>query len=426
MSVFDSIFGGKIQERNVDENIASLFSKPAGPLEKLQQNKDRQTEKKEGEGTGKTRQQEENSANDKEESSSDELVEEKKKEDKKEEKKSPSKKRKREENNDDEQLEQKYFERRMGYGPEDNKGDTEKQDTKSQLSNKSEERNKRQKGNEGATVTNVKEEELEQAERTVFVGNVPLKLIDSKPLYKAFKKQFSQFGKVKSIRFRSIAFAAPLPRKVALARKSFHHSRDSLNAYVVFAEKGPSLKCVPALNASVFDDHHLRVDHLAHPSPKDYNRTIFIGNLDFEEKEETLWKYFSHHTDNDVEAVRIVRDSKTNLGKGFALVQFRDSLSVNKCLLLNNKPFVENGRAVRISKASKRSKPSLLSPNHVANKKPQKGQTLLYDSQKTKLGKAKAILGKADRATAGHSVEGKRAVKGAKIPGIKGLKSSRK
>lgn len=422
MSIFDSIFGSQDQGNNVDKNIVSLFSRPAGPLEKPQQNEVGDTEKKEGEDSDEIGQQEEDGGNDREESSSEEL----KGEEEREEIKALPKKRKREENNEDEQLEQNYFKKRMGYASEDNKGDAEKPGTKSKLIGKNGGKNEPKGENKGATVTNVKENELEQAERTVFVGNVPLKVIDSKSSYKAFKKLFSQFGKVKSIRFRSIAFAAPLPRKVALARKSFHHSRDSLNAYVVFTEKGPSLKCVPVLNASVFDDHHLRVDHLAHPAPKDYNRTIFIGNLDFEEKEETLWKYFSHHTDNDVEAVRIVRDSKTNLGKGFALVQFRDSLSVNKCLLLNNKPFVENGRAVRISKASKRSKPSLLSPNHVTNKKPQKGQPLLYDSQKTKLGKAKAILGKADRATAGRPVEGKRAVKGAKIPGIKGLKSSRK
>lgn len=88
----------------------------------------------------------------------------------------------------------------------------------------------------------------------------------------------------------------------------------------------------------MFEDHHLRVDHVSHPAPKDNKRTIFVGNLDFEEKEETLWKYFNSKLDQDVESVRIIRDSKTNLGKGFALVQFKDTLSVNKALLLNDKP----------------------------------------------------------------------------------------
>lgn len=90
------------------------------------------------------------------------------------------------------------------------------------------------------------------------------------------------------------------------------------------------------MNAVVFQDHHLRVDSVAHPAPHDKKRSIFVGNLDFEEIEESLWKHFEPC--GDIEYVRIIRDSKTNMGKGFAYVQFKDLQSVNKALLLNEKP----------------------------------------------------------------------------------------
>ncbi|OBA21965.1 nucleolar protein 12 [Metschnikowia bicuspidata var. bicuspidata NRRL YB-4993] len=280
-----------------------------------------------------------------------------------------------------------------------------------------------------AKSVDLKEVELQKAERTVFVGNVSNKVISSKTTYKDFKKILRNIGSVESIRFRSIAFDEALPRKVAFARKNLHDSRDTLNAYVVYKEKEASLKAPERLNATVFDHNHIRVDHVAHPSPKDNKRTIFVGNLDFEEKEESLWRYFNSKVDDDVESVRVVRDAKTNMGKGFALVQFKDTLSVNKALLLNDKPMTSEGkkpRKLRISRAKNNAKPSVISPNHFDNmKKTQKPKARLTDDQKTKIGRAKKLLGKADRSSAGQMVaEGSRASKGQTIAGIKGLKSA--
>lgn len=279
----------------------------------------------------------------------------------------------------------------------------------------------------------LKEEELRKAERTVFVGNVSIKVITSKAIYKEFKKAFSNHGKVESVRFRSISFKEALPRKAAFIHKSFHEARDTVNAYIVFKEKEASLKCVGRLNGTVFAHNHIRVDHVAHPSPKDNKRTIFVGNLDFEEKEERLWRYFNEKVDDDVESVRIVRDSKTNFGKGFALVQFKDSLSVNKALLLNDEPMpntddAKKTRKLRITRAKSTAKPSILSPNHFDNqKKPKVGSAkALTDDQKTKIGRAKKLLGNADKNSAGGYVaEGIRASKGQKIAGVKGLKSAK-
>lgn len=309
----------------------------------------------------------------------------------------------------------------------------------SESESEAEESSTKKKKESAAKTLDLKEEELDKAERTVFVGNVPNTVITSKRAYKNFKKLFQQVGSVHAIRFRSIAFDEALPRKLAFAKKALHTLRDTVNAYVVFKEREPSRKACSRLNATLFEHHHIRVDHVAHPAPKDNKRTIFVGNLDFEEQEEKLWRYFNKHTGDDVESVRVVRDSKTNLGKGFALVQFKDTLSVNKALMLNDKPMdteqteVSGGekkskpRKLRILRAKANAKPSVLSPNHVDNaRKLKKPKARLTDEQKTKLGRARTLLGKSDRNSAGQIiVEGARATKGQKIAGIKGLKSAK-
>ena len=53
----------------------------------------------------------------------------------------------------------------------------------------------------------------------------------------------------------------------------------------------------------------------------DEKKSVFVGNLAFDEQEETLWKAFSDC--GEVVNVRIIRDAKTNLGKGnFYLLYF--------------------------------------------------------------------------------------------------------
>ncbi|KAK6876371.1 Nucleolar protein 12 [Candida tropicalis] len=344
----------------------------------------------------------------------------------------PVKKSKKKDDNED--LESKYFDKLMTENKQQDEKEGEEESKDSGDEKTEDEKSKRARA---AKTIDFKEAELEKADRTVFVGNVPSEIINSKAIERSFKKLFKHYGKIESIRYRSISFDENLPRKVAFAKKNLHKSRDSVNAYIVYKEKPASL-AAKELNATVFEDHHLRVDHVAHPAPKDNKKTIFVGNLDFEEKEESLWKYFNSKLDNDVESVRIIRDSKTNLGKGFALVQFKDTLSVNKALLLNDKPLevegnTKKGRKLRISRAKSTAKPSLMSPNHFENQKKKfaanKSQQKFTDSQKTKLGRAQTVLGKADRSTVGKAkktiLEGQRAAKGENIKGIKGLKASK-
>ncbi|CAN6671669.1 nucleolar protein 12 [Trichomonascus vanleenenianus] len=261
------------------------------------------------------------------------------------------------------------------------------------------------------------QDEVDKAERTVFVGNLSVKAITDKSAYKALKSAFEELGKVESIRFRSIAFSEMLPRKAAFVKQKFHASRDTVNAYVVYKEKADA-KSALKLNGTEMLEHHIRVDSVAHPAKHEPKRSVFIGNLDFEATEEPLWKHFS--SCGDIEYVRIVRDSKTNVGKGFAYVQFLDSVAVSKALLLNNKPYEGTKRKLRVNRCKN------VSTRPSSKPKTQAPGVKLSHEERTKLGRARSVVGKAGRAKISTALEGMRAKPGDVVPGLKIGKNRKK
>lgn len=262
-------------------------------------------------------------------------------------------------------------------------------------------------------------EEINKADATVFVGNVPVTAITSKNVYKSFKELWESVGEVASIRFRSIAFSMLLPRKAAFAKQKLHPSRSAANAYVVFANASDA-RAATAKNATVFEGHHLRVDQVAHPAKQDNKRCVFVGNLDFETDEEPLWRHFGPC--GEIEHVRVVRDSKTNVGKGFCYVQFKDPVSVTKALLLNGKKLGDKGRELRVVR-SKNVKEAQKQRAHAFGKPKNGGSSKkrvnMTPEAKTTLGRAKTSVGKAARAEISAVLEGTRAKKGDHVPGIK-------
>merc|ERR1712100_544681 len=67
----------------------------------------------------------------------------------------------------------------------------------------------------------LKKEELEKTERTVFVGNLSVSTTR-----KELKKLFKQYGEVETVRIRSVPTKDPKqPKKVALIKKEFHKER---------------------------------------------------------------------------------------------------------------------------------------------------------------------------------------------------------
>ncbi|KAI0419181.1 hypothetical protein F5X98DRAFT_83365 [Xylaria grammica] len=229
--------------------------------------------------------------------------------------------------------------------------------------------------------------ELDKANRTLFLGNVSIEAITSSKAKKLLTSHLetplseldSSTGphKIESIRFRSTPFSTGAkPKRAAYITKSvMTATTKSTNAYAVYSTPLASRTALKALNGSVVLDRHLRVDSVAHPSAVAHRRCVFVGNLGFvddetvvntnadgetvtkkrhkipSDTEEGLWRIFGEHA-GKIESVRVPRDDKTRVGKGFAYVQFYDGNDVESALLLNGKKFPPMlPRTLRVSRA---------------------------------------------------------------------------
>lgn len=183
----------------------------------------------------------------------------------------------------------------------------------------------------------------ERLPRTLFVGNVPVSTTRTQLL-----TVFKEYGAIESYRFRSFAAAEPgMPRKATMITKKFHEKNSSMNAYIVYKEQD-SVKAALVQNGQDFHGQIIRVDYAdASARPSNTDRSIFIGNLPFDVKDDQIRKFFS--VCGDIESVRCVRDAQMNIGKGFAFVAFVNVDSVKKALTLDASKF-EN-REIRVTKA---------------------------------------------------------------------------
>lgn len=294
-------------------------------------------------------------------------------------------------------------------------------------------------------------DEIEKASRTVFLGNVSNQAITSKSAKKTLMNHLASFlpdlpdnkppHKVESLRFRSTAYASAVPKKAAYVQKELMDATTkSTNAYAVYSTQMAAREAAKRLNGTVVLDRHLRVDSVAHPAKVDNRRCVFVGNLGFvddesalpepegEEKrkkkppgdvEEGLWVHFSKA--GKVESVRVVRDPKTRVGKGFAYVQFESENGVEAALQFNDQKFPpllpRKLRVVRAKATALKKKDARPAPHH-ANRfqKNESGyQRKVTDEQKSMQGRAGKLLGKAGafRSAESFVFEGHRARAGA-------------
>ncbi|KAG2123797.1 hypothetical protein DEU56DRAFT_43003 [Suillus clintonianus] len=186
-------------------------------------------------------------------------------------------------------------------------------------------------------------------------------------------------------------------KKVAFINHELHPSADSVNAYVVFAYPPPAKErpsnlppllpvmdpheaarlAVEKCNGTVFMERTIRVDSLGRPADSvgkqaallgtfagDPKSSVFVGNLDFASKEEDLRVFFeslitaergppgdvSDAPKHWVSRVRIVRDKDTQLGKGFAYVQFTDRVCVDEVLAMEELKLKFAKRKLRVQR----------------------------------------------------------------------------
>ncbi|CAI9566141.1 unnamed protein product [Staurois parvus] len=145
--------------------------------------------------------------------------------------------------------------------------------------------------------------------RTIFVGNLPVSC--TKQMLKAC---FNEFGHIESMRFRSMARAdSSLSKKVATIQRKIHPKRKNINAYLLFKDQESATKALVRNGTEISSGFHIRVDLASKSSTHDNKKSAFVGNLPYDAEEEVLREHFSEC--GTVEAVRIIRDQKTGIGK---------------------------------------------------------------------------------------------------------------
>ena len=218
------------------------------------------------------------------------------------------------------------------------------------------------------------EADAEKNERTIFLGNLPPTC--SK---KQLMKLFCQYGKIESVRFRCARIDALLPKRVA-AKKGWNvteatAAQDEVVAYIVFASEDSVAKSLDA-NGILIDGRHIRVDGASGSTQHKHSHSIFVGNLPFTITSEQLREAFQQN--GDIDGVRVVRDQKTGIGKGFGFVLFKEKSGV-MFALKNAKNTKIDGRALRIFKSSenpqkviKKNKKPVKKKKHDSHTKPRK------------------------------------------------------
>jgi nucleolar protein 12 len=285
-------------------------------------------------------------------------------------------------------------------------------------------------GGEGKAVTKKKRgppaRDPEVEARTVFVGNVDVAMTTQKlaDIVQAFVKAAPGYeapagvaagegkGKeggradVESVRFRSIPIAATavapgsdygamIKAAVAQGKLDTAGKKNSMNAYIVL-RTAAAARAALGLNGLEVEGHVLRVDSAVSgqageaPGKGDPKRTVFVGNLPFTASEDDVRALFGSRVSGGggaIEAVRLVRDKVTMVGKGIAFVTFKERAAVVEALGLDGADFAKRplrvqpctrdgtplGRGGRGRGAAARSRPSFMGARGDDRVKPRGG-----------------------------------------------------
>ncbi|CAD6199489.1 unnamed protein product [Caenorhabditis auriculariae] len=182
--------------------------------------------------------------------------------------------------------------------------------------------------------------------KTIFVGNMPLTMNE-----KAVRRIFSEYGKVDSVRMRSlIPSNGKLTKRLAHFTGKLSDKQTSLTFYVKFDNEESVVKAL-AYNGTKIDTHTIRVDRCGEKKSYDKNTAVFVGNLPFDISDDTLFQLFEKEI-GPVDSVRIVRDAQTGNSKGFSFVNFKSEATV--LLALGMETIKLGKRDLRITKLMKK------------------------------------------------------------------------
>jgi len=216
------------------------------------------------------------------------------------------------------------------------------------------------------TSNNLREDQSEKNQKdedyTIFVGNLPLRITR-----KSLATLFRECGPVASCRIRSVPVTGiKLPKdqagnqrmmkKVCVNTNQIDKTlTDTVQGYVVFKNLDDVSKALELNNKLELDGVKIRVDR-AVPTV-DPSRSIFVGNLPYSAKEQTLQEHFEKGClleTGDVVGVRLVRDKETFQCKGFGYVLFREKNIVSTALKLHETTYMK--KKIRVMVCGKRFK----------------------------------------------------------------------
>ncbi|XP_038219544.1 nucleolar protein 12 [Zerene cesonia] len=187
----------------------------------------------------------------------------------------------------------------------------------------------------------------DEIKRTLFVGNVPF----SKKCKKEVKKLFSKYGDIETVRIRTVPVKdATVTPKLAVIKNELHPERTTVNVYIKY-KHADSVDQALSANNTLMNEHHLRVSRSdTSGSAHDPKCSVFVGNIPFALEDEALRAKFQGC--GEIESVRIVRDRKTNAGKGFGYVNFASKDGVELALALTEEDLTIKNRIMRVKRCT--------------------------------------------------------------------------
>uniref|UniRef100_H0ZIZ5 RNA binding motif protein 34 n=1 Tax=Taeniopygia guttata TaxID=59729 RepID=H0ZIZ5_TAEGU len=170
-------------------------------------------------------------------------------------------------------------------------------------------------------------------------------------------------------------------KKVAAIKHKVHPNAKSVNAYVVFKEECDAQNALKENGTEIASGFHIRVDTASKTSLHDNKRSVFVGNLSYDIRDDAVREHFQ--VCGDIVGVRVVRDRRTGLGKGFGYVLFENTDAVHLALKLNNSVLM--GRKIRVQHIEdKRKEQKSLGQSHApkgrGDKKKKKEKSCSNDS----------------------------------------------
>ncbi|CAD6236306.1 GSCOCG00008112001-RA-CDS, partial [Cotesia congregata] len=205
------------------------------------------------------------------------------------------------------------------------------------------------------------EEKAEVDKRSIYVGNVPKDIKESR-----IKSEFNKFGPIESLRIRGVIPESPkISYKTAAIKRKMHDKCKSICVFIVFKAEESAVKAL-AMNGQQLEGFYLRVDRVNQEKKRDPKKSVFLGNLPFDTEDNELWDMFLKC--GKIEDVRTVRDRASGGCRGIAYINFKTEDGATLALNLDDTEFRK--RKIRVKRYQPQQPGSKQGKPKFGNKRP--------------------------------------------------------